>query len=123
MKTDSDIHWSEYAWPVCFPPSDASLAGREGYVVGWGKKTEKSEMYSEKLQKVKLSIIDNKLCQQWFRMAGRDMQIHDRLICAGHRHGGRDACHGDSGGPLLLKYHNCESHLKFSTIENKNSIQ
>ncbi|CAG2106535.1 unnamed protein product [Medioppia subpectinata] len=105
LKTDADIHWSEYAWPVCFPPNEVtSLAGREGVVVGWGKKTEKSEVYSEKLQKVKLSIVDNKLCQQWFRMAGRDMQIHDRLICAGQRIGGRDACHGDSGGPLLLKY-------------------
>ncbi|XP_054167386.1 brain-specific serine protease 4-like [Oppia nitens] len=109
LKTHGDIHWNEYAWPVCFPPTDVqSLAGREGIVVGWGKKTEKSDNYSDKLQKVKLSIIDNKICEQWFRMAGRDMQIHDRLICAGYKVGGRDACHGDSGGPLLLKH---QSHM------------
>lgn len=94
LKTKSDIVWSEYAWPVCFPPSDGVFAGAEAIVVGWGKKTEKSEMYSDRLQKVKLSIIDNRLCQQWFRLAGREMQIHDKIICAGYRNGGFDACHG-----------------------------
>lgn len=108
LKITSDIHWNDYAWPVCFPPPDTTFAGHDAVVVGWGKRTEKSEVYSDKLQKVKLSIIDNKICQQWFRLAGRDMQIHERIICAGYRHGGKDACHGDSGGPLLLKYHNGE---------------
>lgn len=103
LKTKRDITMNEYAWPVCFPTLDANFAGQEGIVVGWGKRNEKSDAYSDRLQKAKLSIIDNKVCRNWFRLAGRDMQINDQLICAGYRAGGTDACHGDSGGPLLSK--------------------
>ena len=107
LKTKSDIVMSEYAWPVCFPSSEKSIeesfAGHDAVVIGWGKRNEKSDVYSDRLQKVKVSIIDNKLCRHWFRLAGRDMPINEKLICAGYRDGGKDACHGDSGGPLLSK--------------------
>lgn len=105
LKTRRDIVMNEYAWPVCFPAPDAedTYAGQDAIVVGWGKRNEKSDVYSERLQKAKLSIIDNKLCRHWFRLAGRDIAINEKLICAGYRDGGKDACHGDSGGPLLSK--------------------
>lgn len=92
------------AWPVCFPNKEAgNFSGHDAIVIGWGKLNEKSDDFSNELQKVKLTIIDNKQCQNWFRQAGRDMLIDDRLICAGFKNGGKDACHGDSGGPLLSK--------------------
>ncbi|RWS12657.1 Trypsin-like protein [Dinothrombium tinctorium] len=103
LRTTTDMSLNEYAWPVCFPTDDQSFAGKDAIVVGWGKLTEKSEVYSDKLQKVKISIIENSQCQKWFRLAGRDMLIRENLICAGYRNGGKDACHGDSGGPLLYK--------------------
>ena len=74
-----------------------------GLVVGWGKWNEKSDVYSSKLQKVRLSIIENKNCKNWFKMAGQEIAINDEIICAGYKDGGKDACHGDSGGPLLAK--------------------
>lgn len=103
LKTRRDIAMNEYAWPVCFPALDNSFAGQEAFVVGWGKRNEKSDAYSDRLQKAKLSIVDNKVCRHWFRLAGRDMQIDEKIVCAGYRDGGKDACHGDSGGPLLSK--------------------
>ncbi|KAI1293834.1 Serine protease 27 [Halotydeus destructor] len=105
LKTKKEITMNEYAWPVCFPrdPGGSTFAGQDAIVVGWGKKDETSDHYSDRLQKVKLSIIDNKLCRDWFKMMNRDMQINDKLICAGYKGGGKDACHGDSGGPLLSK--------------------
>lgn len=104
LKLKHDIHWNDLAWPVCFPDRDAgNFSGHDAIVIGWGKLNEKSEEFSNELQKVKLTIIDNKVCQNWFRQAGRDMPIDDRIICAGFKHGGKDACHGDSGGPLLSR--------------------
>lgn len=103
LKTRSDIRFNEYAWPVCVPSSDVTLTGQDAIVVGWGKKSEKSEAYSDVLQKARLSIIDNNICRDWYKAAGRMIPIHDHIICAGYQGGGRDACHGDSGGPLLFK--------------------
>lgn len=104
LRLKQEIHWNELAWPVCFPPKEAgNFSGHDAVVIGWGKLNEKSEEFSNELQKVKLSIIDNKVCQNWFRQAGREMPIDDRVICAGFKNGGKDACHGDSGGPLLSK--------------------
>lgn len=104
IRLKHDILWNEFAWPVCFPQRDSgSFSGHDATVIGWGKLNEKSEDFSNELQKVKLTIIDNKVCQNWFRQAGRDMPIDDRIICAGFKNGGKDACHGDSGGPLLSK--------------------
>lgn len=104
LRLKHDIHWNELAWPVCFPNREAgNFSGHDAVVIGWGKLNEKSEDFSNELQKVKLTIIDNKVCQNWFRQAGREMPIDDRIICAGFKNGGKDACHGDSGGPLLSK--------------------
>lgn len=104
LRLKQDIHWNDLAWPVCFPNREAgNFSGHDAVVIGWGKLNEKSEDFSNELQKVKLTIIDNKVCQNWFRQAGRDMPIDDRIICAGFKNGGKDACHGDSGGPLLSK--------------------
>lgn len=104
LKLKHEIRWNELAWPVCFPNKEAgNFSGHDAIVIGWGKLNEKSEDFSNELQKVKLTIIDNKVCQNWFRQAGRDMPIDDRVICAGFKNGGKDACHGDSGGPLLSR--------------------
>lgn len=104
IRLKNEISFNQYAWPVCFPSKESgSFSGTNAVVVGWGKLNEKSDEFSSDLQKVQLTIIDNSLCQAWFKLAGREMHIDDRIICAGYRIGGKDACHGDSGGPLLAR--------------------
>lgn len=102
IKTKDDIHWSEHVWPACLPPQGYQGA-EEGIVVGWGKRAEHDHHFSELQQKARLNIIEGPTCERWFREAKRDLVISEKVLCAGKREGGVDACHGDSGSPLLVK--------------------
>lgn len=82
------------------------------------------------LQKVDLPIIENKVCQEWYKDEKKPLTIVDTSMCAGFEQGGKDACQvgnrysicfnvcvlfkiknfkilnflqGDSGGPLMIK--------------------
>jgi len=56
--------------------------------------------WPEKLQEVLVPLISPETCGQedWY---GSDKRYNSAImICAGHGEGGKDACKGDSGGPL-----------------------
>ncbi|XP_033329077.2 anionic trypsin [Megalopta genalis] len=66
-------------------------------VAGWGKNFPGSDVGSGTyLRHVNISLIPPEQCQ----INEIDKKVH---ICAGVEEGGKDACHGDSGGPLLCK--------------------
>ncbi|PNJ27662.1 F11 isoform 6, partial [Pongo abelii] len=73
-------------------------------------KLETTVNYTDKiqntLQKAKIPLVTNEECQKRYR----GHKITHRMICAGYREGGKDACKGDSGGPLSCK-HNEVWHL------------
>ncbi|XP_053516044.1 coagulation factor XI-like isoform X3 [Artibeus jamaicensis] len=52
------------------------------------------------LQKVKIPLVTRSECQAHY--SGH--RITNKMICAGHQDGGKDACKGDSGGPLSCKH-------------------
>ena len=49
---------------------------------------------------VLVPIIGNHKCRLWHKEKAIAVQLHDEMFCAGHKSGKRDACLGDSGGPL-----------------------
>ena len=52
------------------------------------------------LFQVLVPIIGNHKCRLWHKEKAIAVQLHDEMFCAGHKSGKRDACLGDSGGPL-----------------------
>ena len=55
---------------------------------------------ADTLQEVELPIISSKECQRRTKLQSL-YHVTDNMFCAGYDRGGRDACLGDSGGPLM----------------------
>jgi len=69
-------------------------------VTGWGNRSSSGEDLSPLLQQVNVPLVDNGLCQDAYDEVS--VTITDRMLCAGYESGGKDACNGDSGGPLMV---------------------
>ncbi|MBZ3878231.1 Coagulation factor XI [Sciurus carolinensis] len=67
-------------------------------------KLETTMNYTDKiqntLQKARVPLVSNEECQTRYR----GHKITNKMICAGYKEGGKDACKGDSGGPLSCKH-------------------
>jgi len=87
--------------PICLPPHswyDHVYEGIKPWVVGWGLPHEIAGATTRLLQKLEVPVIRLQTC--------KDMMPHeltDRMLCAGYEEGNKDACTGDSGGPLSYK--------------------
>jgi len=80
-----------------------SLAGITATVTGWGTRSEPNLDYPETLHQVQIPIITNSQCESWYDDSVEpDDWITVNMLCAGFAEGGKDACYGDSGGPLII---------------------
>jgi trypsin len=75
-------------------------------VIGYGVRSEEDEEGSDVLLQVDVPLVSRTQCREDYSEGGPDIPpeeiISDRMICAGSSGGGKDACSGDSGGPLFL---------------------
>ncbi|XP_059844543.1 granzyme K-like [Hypanus sabinus] len=69
-------------------------SGTRCTVAGWGK--TKINNYSDTLQEVEVEVIDRGECKAMYGSI-----ITQDMICVGDSEGRKNACHGDSGGPLI----------------------
>ncbi|XP_039344951.1 mannan-binding lectin serine protease 1 isoform X2 [Mauremys reevesii] len=87
---------NDYVMPICFPDGshhkDAMVI-----VSGWGK--EFLQKRPEALMEIEIPLTDHALCQEAYARLQR--KVTDDMICAGEQEGGKDACSGDSGGPMV----------------------
>ncbi|XP_013100659.2 serine protease snake isoform X2 [Stomoxys calcitrans] len=99
LKLTKRVRFSATIQPACLwqlPEMEMPSA----IASGWGR-TEFMGPKSNDLQKVDLSIIDQKTCKDIYRKERRlPRGIIEGQFCAGHLEGGKDTCQGDSGGPL-----------------------
>ncbi|XP_066150496.1 phenoloxidase-activating factor 1-like [Euwallacea fornicatus] len=97
IRLDRNIPYSDYIQPICLPePSEASTAGDNLIVAGWGR-TENGRDSNVKL-KLQVPLTEARKCRNAFAPLG--VQLRDDQICAGGEDG-KDSCTGDSGGPLM----------------------
>ncbi|XP_065283434.1 serine protease 33-like [Dermacentor albipictus] len=119
LRLASDIPMGAFAVPACLPsPSDRSLyaAGKNGTVAGWGyvrelrldsfKDESLSAYMTDVLQKVEVQLMTNGQCNGLYSEAKKSIRVSREQLCAGHKEGKKDACTGDSGGPLMVLANN-----------------
>ncbi|XP_057365453.2 serine protease 30-like [Daphnia carinata] len=106
IQLDQEAEWNDMVQPTCLPnPDKDSYTGMVATVAGWGLTNEikNGGQRPNTLQKVDLPIIENKVCQEWYKEEKKSLTIVDTSMCAGFEKGGKDSCQGDSGGPLMIK--------------------
>ena len=97
---DRPVVYNDYMKPICLPSPDLIIPeGTPCVVSGWGR-SRKGGKQSDVLQEVAVKLISEQRCKKF---EGYSNQLTDSMICAGYENGGRDACSGDSGGPMACK--------------------
>ncbi|XP_020288284.1 chymotrypsin-2-like [Pseudomyrmex gracilis] len=99
----ADIVVITLAEQICVSASQLPIAlatrktpdGERAVISGWGR-VRPFSFLSRNLQKLSLPIIDNKMCQEYYK----NFTILDSQICTFERKG-IGACKGDSGNPLV----------------------
>uniref|UniRef100_A0A8K9WLK4 Transmembrane serine protease 7 n=1 Tax=Oncorhynchus mykiss TaxID=8022 RepID=A0A8K9WLK4_ONCMY len=81
--------------PVCLPATSQTLThAHRCWVTGWGYRSEEGERQNHGYTEFEVSVLDQSECKR------RYGPVSPRMLCAGVPSGQRDACRGDSGGPL-----------------------
>ncbi|XP_023131890.2 transmembrane protease serine 7 [Amphiprion ocellaris] len=81
--------------PVCLPSSSHTVTeSHRCWVTGWGYRSEDNKVLPSVLQEAEVSILSQNDCKKIHSL------VSPRMLCAGVPSGERDACNGDSGGPL-----------------------
>ncbi|GAB0093284.1 hypothetical protein DMENIID0001_083660 [Sergentomyia squamirostris] len=91
-ETMQPVHLSELWEPIAL--------NSKCTVSGWGETRDSTESNAS-LRSVKVYVLDQEVCRQAYSHFG-DI-FNENMVCAGHIGGGKDACFGDSGGPLICE--------------------
>ncbi|XP_060805099.1 CLIP domain-containing serine protease HP8 isoform X1 [Amyelois transitella] len=105
-----DIH--NYVAPICLPRNEEQMSilkmGDMVTVAGWGKTNMTTQHRANILQTLKLPVVDQNACSNF----GSAFSMTDSEICAGAQFN-RDACGGDSGGPLMKVFDTMDGPKNF----------
>ncbi|XP_053203643.1 serine protease filzig-like [Panonychus citri] len=104
LKLQKNIQFGDNIQPICLPESgeDELFYGRMGTVSGWGKLEPNTKKLPDKLQVTQVPMIKYDKCQESYSEYNKEVKIPESSLCAGFQEGGKDACFGDSGGPLMI---------------------
>ncbi|XP_054457937.1 serine protease 27-like [Anoplopoma fimbria] len=98
LKLSAPVDFTTYIQPVCLASAMSTFhTDVSSWVTGFGETQFDSSSRADILQEVNLPIVGNNECKCTYP------EITDNMICAGFKEGGKDACQGDSGAPLVTK--------------------
>ncbi|KAK3912873.1 hypothetical protein KUF71_022327, partial [Frankliniella fusca] len=95
-----------WRWPAPYPPVPACLPrprqplppGTACTILGWGKRRHGALSGAHQLQQAEVPVVSQARCRAAYRHV--PLTLTRSMVCAGDW---RDACAGDSGGPLLCR--------------------
>uniref|UniRef100_A0A1L8D5W3 BATXSVSP15 n=1 Tax=Bothrops atrox TaxID=8725 RepID=A0A1L8D5W3_BOTAT len=96
IRLNRPVRKSAHIAPLRLPSRPPSV-GSVCRVMGWGKITSPNETYPDVPHCANINILDHAEC----RAAYPGKPVTNTTLCAGILQGGKDTCHGDSGGPLI----------------------
>uniref|UniRef100_UPI0037E81272 tryptase-2-like n=1 Tax=Semicossyphus pulcher TaxID=241346 RepID=UPI0037E81272 len=99
VKLKKKIAFTQQVDKVSLPSvHDTFDSSSECWITGWGNVGNGVPLPApETLQQVKIPIIPQSVCQEKYP------QLTSEQLCAGDMAGGKDACNGDYGGPLVCR--------------------
>nr|AAD30107.1 trypsinogen-like serine protease [Notothenia coriiceps] len=96
IKLYHPVEVTEAVAPIPLP-TRCPYGGLSCSVSGWGNTNLGGEVYMPTLlQCLNVPIVDLQVCENAY-----PGMISPRMVCAGYMEGGKDACNGDSGSPLV----------------------
>ncbi|XP_054267242.1 uncharacterized protein LOC128989379 [Macrosteles quadrilineatus] len=103
LQLREPVTLTDYVRPICLPqPNVAPSDGTMCTVIGWGQLFEVGRIFPDTLQEVQLPVISTSECRKRTLFLPL-YKVTENMFCAGYDRGGRDACLGDSGGPLMCQ--------------------
>ncbi|KAK2832755.1 hypothetical protein Q5P01_016644 [Channa striata] len=99
VKLKKKIDFKSPVEPVTLPSVDDSFdSSSECWITGWGYTDTNVPLKDpETLQELKINIVSQSVCK------ARYPDLNSDMLCAGDISGGKDACKGDYGGPLVCR--------------------
>ncbi|XP_051779544.1 vitamin K-dependent protein C [Erpetoichthys calabaricus] len=106
LRLEHPVTFTKYIIPICLPPQPLaeSVLNNEGTnveVTGWGKQHENAKNQSSALRYIKIRLASHEECSTLMTS-----KLTENMLCAGTLGESKDACSGDSGGPMVTKYKN-----------------
>ncbi|KAF5902906.1 vitamin K-dependent protein C-like [Clarias magur] len=106
LRLESPVKFSTFIVPACLPSQDLAervlhLNGTKTVVTGWGLNKEGTLSYSSDLKHISVPLVEHSECASYMVR-----NLTENMLCAGSIGIVKDACKGDSGGPMMTLYRN-----------------